>query len=165
MERLIKPTRQEVFFFGPPAGDARFSEENMPVWLDMATKRFYGIPGNQWRGFKIACDIRGPEFDPTSGERTVSDEGLRAAREYVDFRFPGMKGAPLVESRVCQYEQSPDEHFIIDRHPHARNVWVAGGGSGHGYKHGPAVGEMVSELLLSQKPPEPAFALSRFQKS
>jgi glycine/D-amino acid oxidase-like deaminating enzyme len=165
MDRLIKPTRQEVFFFGPPAGDARFSEESMPVWLEMGTKRFYGIPGNQWRGFKIACDIRGPEFDPTSGERTVSDEGLRAAREYVDFRFPGMKGAPLVESRVCQYEQSPDEHFIIDRHPHARNVWVAGGGSGHGYKHGPAVGEMVSEFVLSRKPPEPAFALSRFQES
>lgn len=162
---LIKPTRQEVFFFGAPAGDARFTEGGMPVWLDLGNGRFYGIPGNQWRGFKIACDIRGPEFDPTSGERLASSEGLRAAREYVDFRFPAMRGAPLVESRVCQYEQSPDENFIIDRHPHAANVWLIGGGSGHGYKHGPAIGEMVTDLVLSEKPPEPFFALARFRES
>ena len=165
MGSLIKPTRQEVFYFGTPAGDARFTEEGMPVWLDLGTGRFYGIPGNQWRGFKIACDIRGPEFDPTSGDRSASSEALRAAREYVDFRFPAMHGAPLVESRVCQYEQSPDENFIIDHHPRAANVWLIGGGSGHGFKHGPAIGEMVSDLVLSEKSPEPFFSLARFRKS
>jgi len=165
LSKLITPTRQEVFYFGTPAGDPRFTEAGMPIWIDFGERRFYGIPGNQWRGFKLACDHRGPQFDPTSGERTISAEGLQAARDYLDLRFPLMKGAPLTEARVCQYEQSPDEKFIIDRHPRASNVWIAGGGSGHGYKHGPAVGEMISDLILNGKPPDPFFALARFQKS
>jgi glycine/D-amino acid oxidase-like deaminating enzyme len=158
----ISPTRQEVFFFGTPPGEARFLPERMPVWLDTGEKRFYGIPGNERRGFKIADDTRGVPFDPTSGERVPSPEGLRAARDYLGFRFPGLRGAPLLESRVCQYENTPDGRFIIDRHPAAENVWVVGGGSGHGFKHGPAVGERVADLVLGDKPPDPCFALSRF---
>ena len=123
----------------------------------------YGIPGNQGRGFKIADDTRGSEFDPTTGERTVSDERLQLAREYMAFRFPGMKDAPLVESRVCQYEQTPDNHFIVDRHPTADNVWLLGGGSGHGFKHGPALGEMVAKLVLQDKEPEPCWRLGRLR--
>ena len=73
----IRPTRQEVFFFGTPAGDQRFDETKLPVWADHRDKFMYGIPGNQGRGFKIADDTRGPEFDPTSGDRTVSAEGLK----------------------------------------------------------------------------------------
>ncbi len=165
MGNLIKPTRQEVFFFGTPGGDPRLTEDGMPCWIDFGERRFYGIPGNQWRGFKVACDLRGPQFDPTSGERSITSEGLQAARDFMGFRFPAMKGAPLVESRVCQYEQSPDENFIIDRHPRASNVWLVGGGSGHGFKHGPAIGEMVSDLVLAGKSPDPFFALSRFSKS
>lgn len=162
--RLIKPTRQEVLFFGTPPGDRRFVEDGMPVWIDYNERRFYGIPGNQWRGFKIACDLRGPEFDPTSGERMASAEALQAARDYLGFRFPLLKDAPVIESRVCQYEQTPDEHFIIDRHPQAANVWLVGGGSGHGFKHGPAVGEIVSDLVFGGKDPDRFFALSRFAK-
>ena len=70
----------------------------------------------------------------------------------------------MVEARVCQYENSPDGHFIIDRHPQAENVWLAGGGSGHGFKHGPAIGERVADLVLGRKPVDPFFALSRFDK-
>jgi glycine/D-amino acid oxidase-like deaminating enzyme len=73
-----------------------------------------------------------------------------------------MKDAPLVECRVCQYEQSPDEHFIIDRHPRAQNTWLLGGGSGHGFKHGPAVGELVARLVLTGEAPNEQFRLSRF---
>ena len=108
----------------------------------------YGIPGSDRRGFKIADDTRGAVFDPTNGERAVSHETLKDIREYVGFRFPALKDAPLVETRVCQYEQTPDSHFIIDRHPKMENVWIAGGGSGHGFKHGPAIGEMMAELIL-----------------
>ena len=118
--------------------------------------------GNQGRGFKIADDTRGPEFDPTSGERTVSAEGLRAVRDYVAFRFPALKDAPLLESRVCQYENTPDNNFIIDRHPRHENVWLLGGGSGHGFKHGPALGEMVAGLVLERKDPDALFRLARF---
>ena len=160
----IRATRQEVFFFGPPAGDQRFNETRLPVWADHRDKFMYGIPGNQGRGFKIADDTRGPEFDPTSGDRTVSAEGLKSVRDYVAFRFPALKDAPLIESRVCQYENSPDNNFIIDRHPDRENVWLLGGGSGHGFKHGPALGEMVAGLVMEGKEPQAVFRLARFAK-
>jgi glycine/D-amino acid oxidase-like deaminating enzyme len=162
--KLINPTRQEVFFFGTPAGDTRFVEERFPAWIDDGPRQFYGIPGNEGRGFKLACDRRGAPFDPTSGSRMPTADGLRAARDYLEFRFPALKGAPLVEARVCQYEDTPDTHFLIDRHPHAANVWLVGGGSGHGFKLGPALGERVAELVLGKRPVDPFFALSRFAK-
>ena len=161
---LIRPTKQDVFFFGPPSGDQRFTDHQMPVWADHRGRFRYGIPGSDRRGFKIADDTRGPDFDPTSGERFVSPEILKDIRQYVGFRFPAMKDAPLLESRVCQYEQTPDSHFIIDRHPVHRQAWLLGGGSGHGFKHGPAIGEMVADLLLGEKTPEPVWRLDRFKK-
>lgn len=158
----VRATRQEVFFFGTAPGDRRFTEEALPVWADHGTRFMYGIPGNEWRGFKVADDTRGPAFDPTSGERLPGEEALRTARDYLAFRFPGLKGAPLLEARVCQYENSPDEHLIIDRHPEAGNAWLVGGGSGHGFKHGPAVGELVAGLVLKDGAPDEHFKLSRF---
>jgi len=159
---LLEVTKQEVFFFGTPSGDDRFSEGKLPVWADHQERFVYGMPACDGRGFKVADDTRGPRFDPTTGERSISAESLRSVREYVGFRFPGMKDAPLSETRVCQYENTPDEHFIIDRHPAAENVWILGGGSGHGFKHGPAIGEMMGELLLGRKEPDPFFQLARF---
>ena len=161
---LIRPTKQDVFFFGTPAGDDRFAENNLPVWADHRDRFIYGIPATDGRGFKVADDTRGEEFDPTSGVRVVSEEGLEAIRDYVAFRFPAMKDAPLIETRVCQYENTPDSHLIIDRHPAAENVWLVGGGSGHGFKHGPAVGETVAELVMEDKNPDQAFRLARFRK-
>jgi glycine/D-amino acid oxidase-like deaminating enzyme len=158
-------TRQEVFFFGTPAGDVRYNEGNVPVWGDHSGHFMYGIPGNQERGFKIADDTRGPEFDPTAGERLVSAERIADARDYLAYRFPGMKGAPLLESRVCQYENTSDENFIIDRHPRNRDVWMVGGGSGHGFKHGPALGEMVARLVLEDETADATFRLARFTPS
>ena len=70
----IRSTKQDVFFFGPPAGDLRFDDSQLPVWADHRGRFMYGIPGNQARGFKIADDTRGPDFDPTNGERVVSQE-------------------------------------------------------------------------------------------
>jgi glycine/D-amino acid oxidase-like deaminating enzyme len=160
----IRPTKQDVFFFGTPAGDDRFSESKLPVWADNGGHFVYGIPAADERGFKVADDTRGPEFDPTAGERTVSPDGLKRARDYMAFRFPVMKNAPLLETRVCQYENSPDNNFIVDRHPAAENVWLVGGGSGHGFKHGPALGEMVAALVMEGKDADPLFRLGRFQR-
>ena len=157
-------SKQDVFFFGTPAGDARFDETAIPVWAEHGGHFMYGIPGNQGRGFKIGDDTRGPEFDPTSGERVVNDERLAVVRRYLAYRFPGMKDAPLVETRVCQYENTPDHNFIIDRHPANENVWIVGGGSGHGFKHGPAVGEMVARLVLKDEAADQVYRLSRFRK-
>ncbi len=156
-------TKQDVFFFGTPAGDPRYDEDNIPVWADHGEHFMYGIPGNQGRGFKLADDTRGPQFNPTSGQRLVSEDRLAAARRYLSYRFPGMKDAPLVETRVCQYEDSTDHNFIIDRHPANPNGWIVGGGSGHGFKHGPALGEMVARLLLQDGPVDPLYRLARFQ--
>ena len=160
----VKPTRQEIFFFGTPAGDPRFLEEQLPVWIDNGKEFFYGIPGSERRGFKLADDARGPSFDPTHGDRMPTPEGVRAARRYLEFRFPSLKGAPLLEARVCQYENSPDHRFIIDQHPGAGNSWIVGGGSGHGFKHGPAVGERAAALVVGKARVDPFFAFSRLSK-
>jgi glycine/D-amino acid oxidase-like deaminating enzyme len=164
---LIQATKQEVLFFGTPPGDSRFSDTRLPVWADNHDHFFYGIPGSiagdARRGFKVADDTRGPAFDPTRGERVVNPETVKRVREYVAFRFPALKEAPLLETRVCQYEQTPDSNFIIDRHPAMENVWLVGGGSGHGFKHGPAVGERVAELILKGHAPEAIWRLDRFQ--
>ena len=162
---LIRATRQDVFFFGTPAGDDRFSEAKLPVWADHRDRFLYGMPANDGHGFKIADDTRGPEFDPTSGERNVSAESLKMVREYLAFRFPGMKDAPLAETRVCQYENTPDNHFIMDLHPQAENVWIVGGGSGHGFKHGPALGEMVAACVMGERTADPLFRLARFEQN
>jgi sarcosine oxidase len=164
----IRPTKQDIFFFGSPAGDARFTDAHLPVWADHRDHFYYGIPGalsgDARRGFKIADDTRGPTFDPTNGERVASPKTLKAVREYIALRFPVLKDAPLLETRVCQYEQTPDSHFILDRHPKNENVWLVGGGSGHGFKHGPAIGELMAELILKEKDSPPIWRLARFQK-
>jgi glycine/D-amino acid oxidase-like deaminating enzyme len=161
-ERRILPTRQEVFYFGPPAGDLRFYEDSCPVWMDLSGERiYYGIPGNEHRGFKVADDTRGEPIDPTTTERTFSPRLLAAARAAMARRFPAIAGAPLVESRVCQYENTSDGQLLFDRHPEAGNVWFLGGGSGHGFKLGPALGEYAAATILADGTPLPLFALDR----
>jgi glycine/D-amino acid oxidase-like deaminating enzyme len=161
-ERFLRITRQEIFFFGPPAGDPRFHEDRCPIWMDLSGERtFYGIPGNEHRGFKVADDTRGEPFDPTKGERLPTPAGLEGARDLLARRFPALAGAPVLETRVCQYENSPDGHLLFDRHPRAGNVWLLGGGSGHGFKLGPALGEHAAGVILDDGTPEPLFRLDR----
>jgi len=156
-ERIFT-TRQEVFYLGAAAGDARFRPPAMPVWLDL-TEEMYGIPDLEARGFKLASDTHGARFDPDTGERQASAEGVARAREYAARRFPGLANAPVLAAEVCQYENTSNGDFLIDRHPDFENVWLAGGGSGHGFKHGPAVGEYVAELLTGGREIEPRFRL------
>jgi glycine/D-amino acid oxidase-like deaminating enzyme len=161
LEHHVTATRQEVYYFGTPAGDPRFSDERLPVWLDFRERLMYGVPGNANRGFKVADDTAGPAFDPTDGNRGVSEDGIAAARAFVAERFPALTGAPLIGSEVCQYESTPDSNFIVDTHPAADNVWIVGGGSGHGYKMGPVVGEIVASCVLESARPDPLFSLRR----
>jgi glycine/D-amino acid oxidase-like deaminating enzyme len=158
----IVPTRQEVYYFGTPAGDASFSDARLPVWIDIHGSQIYGIPATISNGFKVADDATGPRIDPTNDERSVSAEGVKRMRSFLSSRFPALAAAPLVRSEVCQYESTPDSHLIIDRHPLASNVWIVGGGSGHGFKMGPALGEMVASLVLGDGTPDPQFSLARF---
>jgi glycine/D-amino acid oxidase-like deaminating enzyme len=156
----IFPTRQEVFFFSPPPGDSDFAWPAMPAWCDHAAL-VYGVPDLENRGFKASIDKHGPAFDPDTGVRLPSAEGLASTRAYLARRFPKLKDAVLTESRVCQYENTSNGDFIIDRHPEMENVLIVGGGSGHGFKHGPAVGEYVNRLLTTTSAiAEPRFALA-----
>jgi glycine/D-amino acid oxidase-like deaminating enzyme len=160
--RGIVATRQDVLYFGTPAGDARFDEEHCPVWALFDERRTYGVPGNERRGFKVADDLPGPEVDPTTLERLVSREAVDAARSVLARRFPALSGAPVLEGRVCQYEYSPTGDFLLDRHPEAGNAWLVGGGSGHGFKMGPALGEYVARLVLDGTEPDRKFSYARF---
>jgi monomeric sarcosine oxidase len=160
----IFPTRQEVFFFAPPPGDMSFTYPAMPAWYHHPAL-VYGIPDLEYRGFKVAIDKHGPAFDPDSGSRAPSAEALALARDYIATRFPKLKDAPLCESRVCQYENTSNGDFVIDRHPQFDDVLIVGGGSGHGFKHGPAVGDYVSRLLTTALVPESRFALAAKQSS
>ena len=143
---LIKVTKQDVVYVGPSAGDGRFDVPRMPCFIDYDAA-FYGIPSVEGRGFKLAPDRYGPVFDPSTGERLVDPESVRLARRYLAERLPGLAEAPVVETRICQYETTPDTHFIIDRHPDYDNVWIAGGGSGHAFKHGPVIGRYIIERI------------------
>jgi sarcosine oxidase len=155
----IFPSRQEVFFFGVPPGDRQFSAPSLPTWLIQGDE-VYGMPDLESRGFKIAFDSHGPRVDPDTQTRVVSAESIEHVREYVAKRFPALANVPIVETRVCQYENTSNGDFLIDRHPEINNVWFAGGGSGHGFKHGPAFGEYVANQILDGGPSEPRFALA-----
>jgi glycine/D-amino acid oxidase-like deaminating enzyme len=156
----IFPTRQEVFFFGTPAGDPRFGPEALPAWIDFGRDQVYGLPDLDGRGFKVAPDRHGPPFDPDGSDRTVSRESVEEVRRFLAARFPALARAPLVETRVCQYENTSSGDFLVDRHPSLENVWLVGGGSGHGFKHGPAVGEYLAGRVLHGGAAEPRYALA-----
>lgn len=148
----IKPTRQEVLFFGPPPGNAAFSGARQPAWIDFTDKRIpYGFPDVEGRGFKLAFDRHGKIVDPDTVKRVATEEVIRESRRYLGVRFPEIAEGPVVESRVCQYEVSASGDFIIDWLPSKKRVLVVGGGSGHGFKHGPAVGEHVAAVLTGQQ--------------
>ncbi len=152
-------TRQEVFYFGLPAGDARFAPPALPTFLFQCDES-YGMPDLESRGLKIALDAHGVPVDPDTQSRVVSEESAKKMREYVAKRFPALRDAPIAETRVCQYENTSNGDFLIDRHPEMQNVWLAGGGSGHGFKHGPAFGEYVAGQLLGETHPERRFSLA-----
>jgi glycine/D-amino acid oxidase-like deaminating enzyme len=163
--KAISPTRQEVFYFGVPPGSQRYAAGSLPVWIDFGERILYGIPDLEGRGFKVADDTRGTAFDPTSGDRTPSEEGTARARRFLAERFPELAKAPLLHAEVCQYENSPDGNLVLDRHPEAKNVWLLGGGSGHGFKLGPAVGELAAEAILSAREVPAVFGLARLREA
>jgi glycine/D-amino acid oxidase-like deaminating enzyme len=155
-------TRQEVYHFGMPEGGM----PGLPVWADLNGGDIaYGFPDIEGQGFKIAFDAHGPEVDPDTQDRRVSAEGVARARAFMKERFPDLADAPLIHSRVCQYENSSNGDFLIDRLPGHDRVWLAGAGSGHGFKHGPEVGKRVARHILNPATPiEPRFSLATKDK-
>jgi sarcosine oxidase len=161
LEKRIFPTRQEVFFFAPEPGDARFESGQLPGWADFnGGDIYYGFPDLEGRGFKIAHDAHGPAMDPDMGDRTPSLEALADVRAFMARRFPTLANRPLSEARVCQYENSSNGDLLIDFHPSIKNILLVGAGSGHGFKHGPAVGRHATALLDGVRSVEPRFSLA-----
>jgi sarcosine oxidase len=155
----IRPTRQTVVYFGTPAGDDRFGPACTPAWIDRPAG-IYGVPELEDAGLKVGIDEHGPPIDPDNDDRTPTSEATARAREWVERRFPAMKGAPVVGTRICQYENTSNGDLLIDRHPDYDNVWVVGGGSGHGFKHGPAVGELAANLILNDADVHPRLSFA-----
>jgi monomeric sarcosine oxidase len=142
----IRATRQEVLYFGVPRASVEFSAQQLPVWIDFGAG-VYGIGDLEGRGFKVGIDRHGDLVDPDTLDRVVDATLVDSTRSWIGWRFPGMRGAPLVDARVCQYENTSSGDFIIDRHPMWQECWIVGGGSGHGFKHGPSVGRHVAALI------------------
>ena len=139
--RRIRVTRQPIFYF-----DAWDVE--LPVWIDFTDPRGgYAIPPISGKSFKLALDQHGATFDPDSGSRVPTAEEESAARAFLADRFPALRDTAVVETEVCQYECTSSGDFLLDRHPTMSNVWLVGGGSGHGFKHGPAVGQYVTNVV------------------
>jgi glycine/D-amino acid oxidase-like deaminating enzyme len=155
----IFPTRQEVFYFGAPPGDVRFAAPALPVWLDFG-RDYYGIPDLDGRGFKVAHDAHGEPVDPDTQARVPTEARIAHARAFLAQRFPALADAPLLGAEVCQYENTSNGDLVLDRHPACANAWIAGGGSGHGFKHGPAVGAYMAAQVLGIGAVEPRFALA-----
>lgn len=156
----VRVTRQEVFFFDTSRITPLrlFAPPHMPIWIDITGDHgAYVIPAPFPR-FKLAFDKHGPEFDPDTGDRVAG--GADNARAFLAERFPKLANVPLLESRVCQYSNTSNGDFLIDRHPDFENVWLVGGGSGHGFKHGPVVGEHVCALIDGKATVEPRFSLA-----
>jgi monomeric sarcosine oxidase len=155
----IRPTRQTVVYFGTPAGNDRFGPMHTPAWIDRPAG-IYGIPELEDGGLKVGIDEHGPPIDPDSDDRVPAPDAIARARAWVERRFPAMKGAPVVGTRICQYENTSNGDLLIDRHPEYDNVWIVGGGSGHGFKHGPAVGELAASLVLTGAVTQPRFSFA-----
>jgi len=166
LSNRIRVTKQDVIFYGTPRGDNRFTAPHLPTWIEMS-RPIYGVPSVDGRGFKVAPHLSGPEFDPTNGMRMASPESIEMTRKYLAIRFPALKDQPVVETRTCQYESTPNEHFVIDRHPELENVWILGGGSGHSFKMGPALGEYAAEHIAgrSKEPVAERFRLSPLNRT
>jgi len=144
--RIQVPGR-DVLYFGLPAGDLRLAFPNFPNYSE---ERYYGFASIDGRGFKVCPTSGTTSFDPDVDERIISATEVRRARAYLAQRFPSLANQPITESRVCQLENTSDEHFIIDRHPEMGNVLLAGGGSGHGFKHGPVIGQYIAKRALGE---------------
>ena len=149
----LKVTRRDVFYFGVDG-----SWVGAPGFADYDSA-FYGHGEIRGLGMKIAPDFPGGEVNPDTLERKPLPENERAVRDYTARRFPALAGAPLLAARVCQYSLTTDTHFLVARHPEHADWWLLGGGSGHGFKHGPALGEYVADCIEGLREPEPFHAL------
>lgn len=150
----LRVTRQDSFYLD---GGPGWQAPAVPAWVEY-DRSVYGV-GDLGGGFKIAPDLEGPTFDPESDERTTDPRNEARARAYAAERFPALADAPLVRSKACPYSLTPDTHFLLAPHPGLEGNWLFGGGSGHGFKHGPALAEYAARVISGGEAPDGRFGL------
>lgn len=162
---LIVPHRQDVMHFAVPAGDRRYAPGALPVWIDFEGS-FYGFPALDGVSLKACPDWLGPIERCDDSARACADETVEASRTILRRRFPAVADQPVVHTWTCFYEVTPDANFVIDRHPTLADTWIAGGGTGHAFKHGPVIGEYLAALVTGDAaaasrlaPPDDRFAI------
>jgi monomeric sarcosine oxidase len=156
----VRATRQQVCYLGG-LSPTQFGVGRFPVFL--ANMAYYGFPliGAGW--FKVAAHIFGPTVDPNVPYAPDAAE-IERVRDFLRHTIPAAADAELVATDCCMYDLSPDEHLILDAHPGGAGVIIGSGFSGHGFKFGIVVGELLAALALGQTPlfPLEQFRLSRF---
>ena len=150
----LRVTRQDQFFF---ASTAEWQAGQIPAWVDY-DRAIYGL-GDLGSGVKVAPDLEGPPFDPESDDRRTDPLNEERARAYAEERFPALADAPLLVSQACPYALTPDTNFIVAPHPTLPRSWILGGGSGHGFKHGPALAEYAARVVTGEEEPSSQFGL------
>jgi glycine/D-amino acid oxidase-like deaminating enzyme len=150
-------SRHEVSFFSP-----KQATPQLPIWLDFdaAGTLFYGIP-HQEPGIKVSFDERTHTLTDANAERTTNPILVQRNQQYLNHRLPFTQQNNLAHNRVCVYDNTPDGDFILDIHPRYNNVLIASGSSGHGYKMGPAIGQLVAGHLSKQSTLPQKFSLNR----
>ena len=156
--RLLDIVRQDVILVSPSAGDTRYDWEHMPGWIDHGYPA-YGVPAVGGHGFKAAFAWHHGAMDIDRSDRVTDPSTVARCRRYLATRFPDLADSVITDQKVCQIVNTPDRHFIIDRHPNHENIVLVTGGSGHLYKHGPVVGEYVTGFALGRHGTDRRFRL------
>jgi monomeric sarcosine oxidase len=139
--------RKSLFWFKTNMADLEVSN-GMPVYLfELSDGIFYGFPKLDPRGVKIAEHTGGRVTNPDSADRAPDPVEQDRLMRFLKKHLPGVTNQVSAHT-VCLYTMSPDEHFIVDRHPQHPNVVLAAGLSGHGFKFAPVLGKALADLAL-----------------
>ena len=142
----VMVTRQEMLLIEPREREA-FAHGVFPVWnFDPDGDGWYGFPLLREGCVKIAKDRPGEIVDPDV-DRGGTEGFFDEAMAFLRARIPEMAAGRVVEGRTCLYTSTPDDHFMIDRVPGRERVFVAGGGSGHGFKFGGSIGPVIADAV------------------
>jgi len=144
----IRVARQPLFWFEPRANVDAFAPDRLPIylWEPEPDRFFYGFPA--FHGLvKVATHGEGQEVDPDTVDRQVTEDEVDALRRRLEAFMPGAAGR-FARAVVCMYANTPDQHFILDRHPVHERVLVISACSGHGFKFSSAIGEIAADLML-----------------
>lgn len=158
LRRMLTVVRQNVIMVAPPPGDDRYDAARFPCWIDHGNNA-YGIPAAGGHGFKAVLVWRQLSIDLDVEDRLVDATSIARTRRYIATRFPGLERSPITQCAVGQIANTPDTHFVIDRHPEHDDIVLVAGDSGHLFKHGPVAGRFIADVALRRRETDSRFRL------